>query len=368
MSVVSISVALPVTFRSIAIVREGSPFVEHESSVASLGADELLVHVSYASINAGDIKLWQKNAWNLPLPYVLGFDFSGTVVALGAALHQQADGETSHGLSQRAQLDTINEGSAVMGCTSSGGCFAEYVVAKRKDTVLRGAIPPSDASTYGIAFGTAYESVMLADDLSQRRGQTIFIPGAAGGVAHFAVQMATMYGLNVIGSASKPESLDLLHRLGVHHVIDYSKQDVVKEVLAVTAGLGVDIVYESTCQPASMAQSVECVKTGGTWVKLGRRNEPGVDDTAAVARAEQRGVRFMQGEYGRYFRDPLYVAQLDKVVGGLKAAVEWHREGTVRPCITAIIPFDARALQQLFEAYVSGKKSMAGKLVVAIKA
>ena len=351
----SATTTLPITFRSLAIETDGGPFTLHQKTITTLQPDELLIRVAYASINAGDSKLWQHNSWHLPTPYVLGFDFSGTVVLAGAA----ADGEVAK--------EVVVAGSEVMGCTEAGGCFAEYVVAKKKNTVLRGGIPAADAATYGIAYGTAYESVMVADDLSHRGGQTIFIPGAAGGVSHFAVQLAKLYGLTVIGSASKPDSLALLHKLGVEHIIDYSQQDVAKEVLALTDGNGVDIAYDATCQPSSMKQSVQCVRPGGTWVKLGRRNESGVDDSEAVAIAEQRGVKFVQGEYGRYFRDPVYVAQLPKVVDGLRRAVEWHREGKVRPCITAVVPLDAVAVQQVFEPYVKQKKSIVGKIVVKVE-
>jgi NADPH2:quinone reductase len=356
------SVTLPIIFRAIGVESEGSLLAPITCSITSLQPDELLIRVVYASVNAMDPKLWQVNAYKLQTPYVLGFDFSGTVVAVGAG----GEAETA-APEQHQQQEAISVGSEVMGSSRTGGCFAEYVVAKRKECALRGTIPPPEASTYGIAFLTAYESLMLADSLTHRRGQSIFIPGAAGGVGHFAVQLARLHELRVIGSASRPESLALLERLGVDDVIDYSKQDVVKEVLALTNGQGVDIAYDSTYQAASMLQSASCVKAGGVWVKLGQRGSIGsVDDTEAVRIAEQRGASCAVAYIGRYFREPDYMAQQHRLIHGLRQAVGWHREGKLRPHITAVLPFDAQALQRVFDSVVKEKKSLVGKVVLKV--
>ena len=78
-------VTLPLTFQAIGSPNPGDPFQPVTRTVASLQADEVLVRVSYASINALDAKVHgsKQNLFNAPLPLVLGYDFSGTVVALG---------------------------------------------------------------------------------------------------------------------------------------------------------------------------------------------------------------------------------------------------------------------------------------------
>ena len=52
-------------------------------------------------------------------------------------------------------------GDQVFGRTGVGGCFAEFVVTKRENVVLRGAVPAPEASTYGVSYLTAYESLVL---------------------------------------------------------------------------------------------------------------------------------------------------------------------------------------------------------------
>ena len=74
---------------------------------------------------------------------------------------------------------------------------------------------------------------MISASLEICRENWIFIPGATGGVGHFATQIAKYYGLKVIGSAGKAASLDLLHKLNMDCILDYSKQDIVKEIFSI---------------------------------------------------------------------------------------------------------------------------------------
>ena len=110
---------------------------------------------------------------------------------------------------------------------------------------------------------------MLQLDIRDRAGQTIFIPGGAGGVGHFAVQLAKAYGLRVIASASKPNGLRLLHSLGAD-VVNYSKQEVVSKVLEATNSRGVEMVYDATYAESSLLQSAAVVREKGHWMRLGQ--------------------------------------------------------------------------------------------------
>ncbi|MEP7126866.1 MAG: alcohol dehydrogenase catalytic domain-containing protein, partial [Byssovorax sp.] len=109
---------LAVTFDALAIDHAGAPVRLQKKTIASLNDDELLVRVDYASINKMDPALAQRNVFQLPEPYVLGFDFSGEVVRIGAA----GDG-------------AFAVGDRVFGRSESGGCFAEMVVARAATTL-----------------------------------------------------------------------------------------------------------------------------------------------------------------------------------------------------------------------------------------
>jgi NADPH2:quinone reductase len=338
-----------VTFDALALDHAGAPVSLRTKTIASVRDDELLVRVDYASINKMDAGLAQRNVFQLPEPYVLGFDFSGEVVRVGAA----ASG-------------AFAAGDHVFGRSEAGGCFAQMVAVKAENTLRRGAIPPAEASTYGIAYLTAYESLVLTANVAQEknRGKWIYIAGAGGGVGHFAAQIARLYGLKAIGSAGKADTLRVLRELRLEAVVDYSKQDVVAEVLRVTNGKGADLVYDSTYTQSSYEKSAACVAAGGEYIRLGTElqlERAGAGDVTATVVA--RGAAMVVADLGRYRVDPKYVARLPEVIDGQKRAIGWYEEGKLRPVITRVVPFEAGALQTAFEEFGRGVNNT-GKLVV----
>jgi NADPH:quinone reductase len=340
-------ISLPISFNALTIEQAGAPVSMQQKSITSLHDDEVLVRVSYASINRMDAGLARMNVFNLPLPYVLGFDFSGEVVGLGDAGN-----------------GALKVGRQVFGRTATGGCFAEYVVVKRENVLLRGAVPAPPASTYGIAYLTAYESLVITANIQQHKGTWIYVAGAAGGVGHFAAQIAKVYGLKVIGTAGKATSLNLLRQLQLDHVIDYAKQDVVQEVMRLTGGKGVDLVYDSTYTQSSYRQSAAVVASGGTYIRLGTATQvtrAGAEDMRTVV--EGRGAKMVIADLGRYAVDPQYKDQTSKLIDGLRQAVSWYEEGKLHPVITETVPFEAAALQRAFDAFLKGTNNV-GKVVV----
>jgi NADPH:quinone reductase len=291
-------VELPISFSALAIEQAGAPVSLKKKSIESLNDDEVLIRVSYASINKMDPGLARRNIFNLPEPYVLGFDFSGEVVKLG--------GEGK---------DALRVGHQVFGRTAAGGCFAEYVVAKRENVLLRGAAPAPEASTYGIAYLTAYESLVITANIQQHKGKWIYVAGAAGGVGHFAAQIAKLHGLKVIGTAGKAASLNLLRQIHLDHVIDYSKQNVVEAIMSVTGGKGADLVYDSTYTQSSYTQSAAVVASGGEYIRLGTAAQmslSGAEDMRAVV--DSRGAKMIIGDLGRYGVDAHYKARGSKLI------------------------------------------------------
>ena len=346
-------VSLPLSFNALAIPHVGEPVSLQQKTISSLAPDEVLVRVNYASINKMDPMLAKRNLFQLPEPYVLGFDYSGVIVKRGS--------EGSRGL---------HVGDPVLGSIGKGECYAEYVVVKGHPNkiVPRGRVPAIDASTFGTAFLTAYESLILSGDIRRHHGKWIYIAGAGGGLGHFAVQMAKIHGLKVIGSAGKPATIDLLHRLRVDHVIDYSKQDVVEETFRLTNGRGVDVVYDSTNSASSYQQSSAVIAAGGEYIRLGTARQLqqfGLLDLSSAV--EARAAKMVIGDLARYTADPEFQNPQARasVIQGLEQAVRWTEEGKLKPEITKIVPFDPVALQQAFEAFTRGEINV-GKVVVEV--
>lgn len=344
-------IELPLSFQALAVEDAGKPIMLQKRQIDELNDDDVLVRVDYASLNNMDAGLARRNLFQLPAPYVLGFDFSGEIVRIGAN-----------------NLGEFQIGDQVFGGSARGGCFSQYVVAKnRADRIRkRSVIPAKEASTYGIAFMTAYESLAVATDLEQYRGKWIYVAGAGGGVGHFAAQIAKLNGLKVIGSASKPDSLQLLRQLGLDAVIDYSQQDVVSEVLRITGGKGADVVHDSTYRQASYEQSTAVVATGGEYIRLasdGQLKQFGLGDLTKVV--EDRGAKMTIADLGRYSTDPQFSSRWPLVAKGFDQAIEWYTAGKLKPVVTQVIPFDAQALNKAISDFGNGKINV-GKVVVEI--
>ena len=380
------SVSLPITFKALGSPSLAAPLELVERTVASLEPKQLLVRVSCSSINAADSVVQRDNRFKMPYPQVLGFDFSGTVVAAGS--QSTADGDSS---------DDVQVGSRVLGISVAGGCFAEYVVVKSWQTTVQGSMRDADASTYGTAYISGALRAMVMANFPSRSGQTIFLPGGAGGVGHFVVQLAKTYGLRVIASSSKPAGLQLLRSLGADVVLDYSKQDVVAEVLAATDGKGADIVFDTVCKLASFVQSATVVKSGGHWMFLGQPHRahtmhacdglswchvrwhslqllldvvvctgPWIfftDDEKQQVEAivASRGATIVVDEGLKYMYDEAHRGELERQ---WQTARQNYEAGKVRPHISATVPFDAKQVQAALDASMQG---VVGKVVVKIQ-
>ena len=226
-------------------------------------------------------------------------------------------------------------------------------------------MPEPEASAANSTYLSAYEPLIMTTDIRTRAGQTIFIPGGAGGVGHFAVQLAKAYGLRVIASASKPAGVELLEKLRADVVIDYSKQDVAVEVMKATNDRGADVVYDATYAPSSMKQSAAVVAKGGQWIRLGQwmhgPSELGPEVEAIVA---HRGATVLIGDVGRYARDNVYTAKVPQLMEGLREVRQLYADGLVRPCVTATVPLEAGAVEKALQDL---PKSAVGRWVVKVQ-
>ncbi|MEM9223477.1 MAG: quinone oxidoreductase [Pseudomonadota bacterium] len=117
---------------------------------------------------------------------------------------------------------------------------------------------------------------LLRETFPVKEGTTILFHAAAGGVGLIAGQWASALGATMIGTVSSPEKAELAKANGYAHTINYTKENLVERVKALTSGIGVDVVYDSVGKdtyPASLA----CLKPFGLWVSFGQSSGPITD-------------------------------------------------------------------------------------------
>jgi NADPH2:quinone reductase len=191
---------------------------------------QLLVKVRAVSVNPVDTKIRMTAGSRLEFPRILGWDCAGTVEALGD------------------QCSDFQVGDEVFyaGDVTKAGCNSEYHLI---DERLVGMKPKSlsfdDAAAMPLTSITAWEAMFermnITRDNEANRGKTILIIGAAGGVGSIALQLAKQVaGLNVVATASRPETVEWCKSLGADKVINH-REELVDECKA--AGIeGVDYI------------------------------------------------------------------------------------------------------------------------------
>jgi len=102
-----------------------------------------------------------------------------------------------------------------------------------------------------------------------RKGETVLLHAAAGGVGLLLIQLARKIGARVIGTVSSDEKAALAKGAGADHIILYTQTDFEQEVKKITAGKGVDVVYDSVGQ-ATFDKSLNCLRPRGMMVLFGQ--------------------------------------------------------------------------------------------------
>jgi NADPH:quinone reductase-like Zn-dependent oxidoreductase len=185
-------------------------------------ANDILIEVKYANISAGDKNI---NTLNLPQPIKsvmrLVFGFSGP--------RAKVRGISGSGVVKSVGTDVIGfkTGDHVNFINSiSAGVMAEQLLlnSRSKISLVADNVNLEDAAP--IAFG-ALTANHFINEVSVKKGDSVFIYGASGSVGSYAAQLAKYYGAKVTGVASSKHH-DKLKTLKLDYLIDYTKQDITK--------------------------------------------------------------------------------------------------------------------------------------------
>ena len=112
-------------------------------------------------------------------------------------------------------------------------------------------------------------------------GERVLIHAGAGGVGLAAIQWVQAAGAEVFATASAPKQ-DYLRSLGVEHVFDSRTTAFGEEILAATGGEGVDVVLNSLTSEGFIDASLSCLKQGGRFVEMARRDILSEEEMAAA--------------------------------------------------------------------------------------
>jgi NADPH2:quinone reductase len=213
-------------------------------------AGEALVKLEYAGVNFIDIYMRsgeyaRSQTYKTPLPMVIGMEGIGTVAS------------PANGLAV---------GERVAYCIVRGS-YAEYAIVPAWKLVRVPADVPSPIAVTLMLQGlTAHYLSHSAFPLG--KGRACLVHAAAGGVGQLLVQCAKMRGATVIATAGSPEKAAIATARGADHVILYRDTDFREEVMRLTGGRGVDVVYDAVGKD-TISRSIRSLRRRGLCINFG---------------------------------------------------------------------------------------------------
>lgn len=305
--------------------------------------DDVLVQIHAASVNVLDSKI-KSGEFKLILPHrfplVLGNDFAGVVVRVGANVRRFQPGDEVYA---RPDDDRI-------------GAFAEYI-AIREDSL---APKPSnltmeEAASIPLVALTAWQ--VLVETAQLKKGEKVLIHAGSGGVGTIAIQLARHLGA-FVATTTSTSNVDWVKGLGADVVIDYKKQDfetILRDYDVVLNSLGTEV----------LGKSLRVLKPGGKLISISGPPDPQFAEEQRlswalrqVIRLLSRGIRSKARQYGVSY-DFLFMRPSGSQLRALGSLIE---SGVIKPVIDRAFPFESIAAAL---AYVDTGRSK-GKVVVKI--
>ena len=264
---------------------------------------EVLIKTKAISINPVDIKtrigkslyseLKSQNSF-----IILGWDVSGIVTETGSAVTKFKPGDEVFGM---------------VNFPGNGKAYAEYVAAPADQLALKPAnITHEEAASATLAALTAWQALVTHAKVG--KGQKVVIQAAAGGVGHYAVQIAKYLGAYVVATSSAANK-DFVLSLGADEHIDYKKHQV--DEVVNDADFVLDPIGSDNIDP-----SLNAVKKGGTVIML-----PSLFKDELAEKSKAKGVN------GYFF--------IVKSNGeDMKKLAELLSKGIIRSHVSQVFPFD----------------------------
>lgn len=212
------------------------------------GAGEVLLRQTAVGLNFIDT-YHRSGLYPLKLPSGLGSEAAGVVEAVGDGVEEFAVGDR------------------VAYAGGAPGAYAEARVMPAARLVkLPSGVDDRVAAALLLKGMTAH--YLLRQAYAVKRGDTLLVHAAAGGVGSVLVPWARRLGATVIGTVGGKQKMQPALAAGCHHVIDYRTQDFVKELKVLTAGRGVDVVYDAVGKDTFLG-SLDCLRPRGMMVTYG---------------------------------------------------------------------------------------------------
>jgi NADPH2:quinone reductase len=220
--------------------------------------------------------LFRNGAFNVPLPFTMGVEGAGVVLETGTGVKD------------------LQPGDRVAYFFSFGAYANERLIDASQLVKLPDHVSTETAAAILTKGLTAWMMLFGAHQL--KRGETVLVHAAGGGVGALVARWAKALGATVIATVGSPSKADLVRAAGIEHVLDANDPELAAKVRALNGGQGVDVVFELVGK-TTFAQSVAALSSGGHLLHIGNASgTPDIDQDDLAA----RGIRYQHAATGQY--------------------------------------------------------------------
>lgn len=293
-----------------------------QAPIAEAGPSQVRVRQTAIGVNFSDT-LRRAGVLPAPMPFVPGTEGVGVVVAVGA------------------EVTDIVPGDRVAYRSASGTYARECLV--QADHAI--AVPDDidDLQVAAILSKGLSAWCLLFKARPIAAGDTLLYHGATGGVGHITCRWARSLGARVIGTVGSAGKMAVARANGCDEVIDYSEEDFVARVLELTAGQGVDVVYDGVGRKTFLP-SLDCLRPLGSMVSFGFSSGPTPPVDASLLMA--KGSLFLTGLSSSH-----YLMTREALLAGADALFDAFRSGRITAAIDRSYPLkDAAAAHRAIAA------------------
>ncbi len=295
-------------------------------------AGQVLIKIHAAGVNFVDI-YQRRGIYPVKLPFIPGLEASGVVESVGDRVTNVRPGDR---VAYTGHLGSYSEFTAI---------DAERLIPLPKEISFeQGAAFPLQGMT---------AHYLIHDFRMPKKGDTVLIHAAAGGVGLLLVQWAKRLGAHVIGTVSTEEKARIAQEAGAAEVILYTKQDFAGEVKRITAGRGADLILDGVAK-TTFPGDLEAVATRGHIVVFGSASGPA--DPVLPNSLGAKSISISGGSLGNF------IASREDLARRSKDVMQAIREGWLKLRIFQVLQLDeAEKSHRLLE----NRQSM-GKIVLRI--
>lgn len=321
--------------KAMRVTKAGDPDVLqlHNISQPKPEPGQALIRIEAVGVNFADV--YMRNGavpMPIPFPYTLGIEAAGTVEALG-------DG-----------VSAVKPGDRVAYATMGIGSYAEY------QAVNVGYLAPlpkeitfEDGAAVILQGLTAH--YLLHEFYPVKRGSTVLVHAAAGGMGLILLQWLKHLGAVAIGTVSTEEKAKVAREAGADHVILYTRQDFAEEAKKLTGGKGVDYIIDGVGK-TTFTKNLDALRVRGWATVFGMASGP--SDPVVPNSLMTKSITISGGGL------PNYISTREEVLRRAADVFSGVRDGWLKPRISRAFP-----LEQAPEAHrLLESRQTTGKLIL----